>query len=38
MQEAAWTILAGIVLLNVAGFLGAVLFVRLHRIWKRRRG
>jgi hypothetical protein len=38
MQQAVWTIVAAIVLLNVAGFLGAVLFVRLHRSWRRRRG
>lgn len=38
MEQTVWTVVAAIVVVNVVGFLGAALFVKVHRAWKRRRG
>jgi hypothetical protein len=38
MEQTVWTVVAAIVVVNVVGFLGATLFVKMHRVWRRRRG
>jgi hypothetical protein len=38
MEQTVWAVVVAIVVTNVVGFVGATLFVKVHRVWKRRRG
>ncbi len=37
-METFWAVIAAFVVLNIVGFLGALAFVKLHRLIRRRRG
>ncbi len=37
-METFWAVIAAFVVLNIVGFLGALAFVKLHRLLGRRRG